>query len=137
MTSNNRFKLLAHTMIAAAIMFLVNVALASNHHYDANATTGGLQKVCTEFKIDAQDILSAKCNKLTAGVVSQVSASVDLKPDTDTNCRGTSHYIEVRENGVINHFKCPPSTGDKNFKVDLNDMVTWNATEGTLTLKNA
>ena len=124
--------------LAAGAVLLANVALASNHHYDKNATVGGLQKVCKDFSIDRSDILRATCNKSTAGVISQVKVSLDLKPDTDTNCQGTTEdYIDIRHDSVVITYTCPPSTGSKRFTLDLNVMVSWDASTGKLSLRNA
>ena len=124
--------------LAAGAVLLANVALASNHHYDENVTTGGLQKVCKDFSIDRSDILRATCNKSTAGIISQVKASVDLKPDMSDSCQGhIDDYIDIRHDSVVITYKCPASTGDKKFELDLNVMVSWDASTGKLSLKNA
>ena len=122
--------------LAAGALLLANVALAAdNPYYDENATTGGLHKVCTDFSVDGSDILSASCNKVTVGIVSKVSASVDLKPDIDSSCQGNHQGIEYRSDRVVRKYKCPAATGDQIFETNLDDMIKWDASTGKLSLR--
>lgn len=119
--------------VAIVAMMAASAALAavSNPHYDSNATVGGLHKVCDDFSIDATDVLSASCNKSTAGIVSKVSSSISLRADLDTECFGQFSSLTPQADRVKIVYSCNLHTDD------LNDMVKWDATAGTLKLTAA
>ena len=126
----------------AAVTMLLAGGASANPHYDANATTGGLQKVCTDFSIDSTDLLEAKCNKSTAGVITKVDASLDLTSDTDSGCQGRYVSVTPYADRVEYKFKCvgynhQGTEMTSEHTKDLNDKVKWDASAGKLLLKRA
>ena len=120
-------------------MLLANVAQAEDQNiwYDDTVTTSELQWVCKTLSVDSSDIPRGSCNKSTAGIISLVTASVDLKPDTADSCIGHHERLEFRGHEVRMFYKCPAATGDKVLSIDLNDMVRWDASTGKLSLKKS
>ena len=125
-------KLLQIGFAAGAATVLAGVA-AANPYYDKDATTGELQKVCKDFSINSSDIISASCNKVTLGVVSVTSASITLERKPGSAC-GQEQSITPEAARVVLKFKCT-ITGDTVHERNLNDMMTWDATEGKLKWK--
>ena len=122
---------LATVAIASILAAAAALAGVSNPHYDSSATVGGLHKVCDDFSIDASDVLKAKCNKVTVGIVSKVDSSISLRADLDTECFGQFSSLTPLSDRVKVVYGCNLHTDD------LNDMVKWDATAGKLKLTAA
>ena len=123
--------------LAGGLVLLASVAYAVNNpHYDANATTGGLHKVCKEFSISNQAVLEAECNKKQSeDSLSLVTDTIDLLSQIEERCR---MYFEVRPQAdkVLLVTECTHPTKDSVEETqNLNSLIQWNATAGELRFK--
>ena len=123
--------LIAVSVLLASVAYAVN-----NPHYDANATTGGLHKVCKEFSISNQAVLEAECNKKQSeDSLSLVTDTIDLLSNIEERCR---IYYEIRPQAdkVLLVTECRHPTWDSVEETqDLGTLVEWDVTDGKFSIK--
>ena len=130
------------TLFALALALALPAMAATNPHYDAKATAGGLQTVCDGISIDAKALLTASCNAVRENSngkkeVSSVAAEVDLSIRVAEDCMhdlairvtATAVYLDATCRTEVEQPGGKLETMVESGSEDINDWVEWDATD--------
>ena len=130
-------RVLAFAFVAGMVSLPVTTMADDNPYHDPDALEGDLIDLCSELSVDANAILSGRCNIQGPNEVSTVSATIDLSFGISDACykwfdlhfsasqveisAGCSHPDQnntVTRNGVVHK-------GTVESRAKLDDMVSW------------
>ena len=136
---NQRLTLFA---LALALALALPAMAATNPHYDAKATAGGLQTVCDGISIDANALLTASCNAVRENSdgkkeVASVGAEVGLSSRIAEECMhdltirvtATAVYVEATCRTVVDQGGGNLETVVEDGSEDINDWIEWDAAD--------